>query len=223
MSGIRPSRPDANIMSTAPDNEFDLEKLFLPAWAQEESSSTKYAKYEGEEERPDRRRDHGGPRPRRREGPPGARRDANRPRGQGRGAPGPNERPYERPSHGEKSPRGEQDFNRRPRRGEPREHREPPPPLPEVTVAVVPDAKGAESLARQIKITGRAYPLFDIAQMILQKPERHSVSFSVKKNPEGQPIQPLFLCALDDSLWLSEDEAIGHSLKKHFATFYQAE
>jgi hypothetical protein len=93
----------------------------------------------------------------------------------------------------------------------------------EINVSFVPDEKGVESLARQIKMTGRAYPLFDIAQMILQKPERHAVVFSVKKNAEGQPIQPLFVCALDDSLWLSEAEAISHVLKKHFATFYVAE
>ena len=86
-----------------------------------------------------------------------------------------------------------------------------------------PEDKGVESLARQIKMTGRAYPLFDIAQMILQKPERHLTQFSVKKNPQGQPIQPLFVCALDETLWLSEDEAVAHVLKKHFATFYQAE
>jgi hypothetical protein len=72
-------------------------------------------------------------------------------------------------------------------------------------------------------MTGRAYPLFDIAQMILQKPERHSVVFSIKKNAEGKPVEPLFVCALDDSLWLAEDEAIAHVLKKHFNTFYQAE
>ena len=72
-------------------------------------------------------------------------------------------------------------------------------------------------------MTGRAYPLFDIAQMILQKPERHTVAFSVKKNAEGAPIQPLFACALDDTLWLSEAEVIAHVLKKHFSTFYQAE
>ena len=47
--------------------------------------------------------------------------------------------------------------------------------------------------------------------------------FSVKKNAEGKPVQPLFVCALDDTLWLSEDEAVAHVLKKHFATFYQAE
>ena len=59
--------------------------------------------------------------------------------------------------------------------------------------------------------------------MILQKPERHAVIFNTKKNAEGQPVQPLFVCALDDTLWLSEDEAIAHVLKKHFGTFYQAE
>jgi hypothetical protein len=59
--------------------------------------------------------------------------------------------------------------------------------------------------------------------MILQKPERHEVVFSVRKNAEGQPIQALFACALDDSLWLSEEEVISHVLKKHFTTFYQAE
>ncbi len=108
--------------------------------------------------------------------------------------------------------------------GEPRERRPPPPPLPEVDVSLRPEDKGVESLARQIKMTGRAYPLFDIAQMILQKPDRLTVAFTTKKrNPEGKVPQPLFVCALDDSLWLSEDEAIAHVLKKHFATFYQAE
>jgi hypothetical protein len=72
-------------------------------------------------------------------------------------------------------------------------------------------------------MTGRAYPLFEIAQMILQRPDRLSVIFNVKKNAEGKPVQPLFVCALDDTLWLSEDEAVAHVLKKHFGTFYQAE
>ena len=35
-------------------------------------------------------------------------------------------------------------------------------------------------------------------------------AFSIKKNAEGKPVQPLLLCALDDTLWLSEDEAVAH-------------
>src|SRR5437868_12132783 len=207
-------------MSTLPDNELDLEKLFLPAWAQEPASAKQYANYKGGgEERTDRRDRRGGPRPPRRDGgfggaggPGGPR--GNRPPGVRRG-PGPNrEGGRGRPVGG---PR--RDFDR----GEPRERRETPPPMPEVNVSLTPDEKGVESLARQIKVTARAYPLFDIARLILQKPERYSVTFSVKKNAEGKAIQPLFLCALDDTLWLSEDEAVAHVLNKHFATFYQAE
>jgi hypothetical protein len=103
------------------------------------------------------------------------------------------------------------------------ERREAPRPLPELNLSLIPDDRGVESLARQIKMTGRAFPLFDIAQMILQKPERHTVTFSIKKNAEGKPVQPLFVCALDDTLWLSEEEAVDHVLRKHFATFYQAD
>lgn len=78
-------------------------------------------------------------------------------------------------------------------------------------------------MARQVKMTGRAFPLFDIAFLIIQKPERYSIKFATKKNPQGQIIQPLFHCALDETVWLSEDEAIAHVLQKHFATFYQAD
>jgi hypothetical protein len=210
-------------MSTLPDNELDLEKLFLPAWAQEPASAKQYANYQGGgEDRSDRRDRRGGPRPPRRDGgmggPGGPR--GNRPQGNRPGERrGPGAGPGREGGRGQQFGQGRRDFDR----GEPRERRETPPPMPEINVALTPDEKGVESLARQIKVTARAYPLFDIARLILQKPERYSVAFSVKKNAEGKAIQPLFLCALDDTLWLSEDEAVQHVLNKHFGTFYQAE
>jgi len=203
-----------SLMSNVPDNEFDLEKLFLPAWAQETSSVTKYAKYEGEEERPERRGDRGDARRRR----PG---EGRRPEGQRRGPGSPVERPG-RPGGGRERPHRGRGDRRGPRPDENRERREPLP-LPELSLSLVPEEAGVESLSRQIKMAGRAYPLFDIAQMILQKPERYKVAFNTKKNPDGKAIQPLFVCALDDTLWLSEDEAVGHVLNKHFSTFYQAD
>ena len=203
-------------MSTLPDNELDLEKLFLPAWAQEPPSAKHYATYEGEEARPERR-ERRGPRPPRRDGGPGEQRGRGpRPPGPPGDRRGPQRREGER---GRPQGKDRRDFDR----GQPRERRETPPPLPEVNVSLTPDEKGVESLARQIRVTARAYPLFDIARLILQKPERYSVAFSVKKNAEGKIVQPLFLCALDDTLWTSEDEAAAHVLNKHFATFYQAE
>lgn len=202
-------------MSTSPEADFNLELHFLPAWAQEPPKQNQYAKFAGEPEREDdRRRDGQNRPPRRREGPsarePGPRdRQARGPRppfpGKGGGQRGRDDR------------RSGSEQDRREQRGAPL-----PPPL-EINVAFKPDDKGVDSLTRQIKMTGRAYPLFDIAQMILQKPERHSVTFSVRKKPDGQPVQPLFVCAIDDTLWISEEEAVHYVLNKHFNLFYQPE
>ncbi len=90
-------------------------------------------------------------------------------------------------------------------------------------MSFIPEDKGVESLARQIRLTGRAYALFDIAFLILKKPDRYTVRFTIFKRPDGQAVQPLFVCGLDDTLWLSEQETIDHVLNKHFAMFYQAE
>lgn len=199
-------------MNINPETDLDLEKLFLPAWAQESPAVNRYAKFTGGEERPDRRDDRRGrgPRPPRRDGggrPPGGARRDDRASGPRRDAGG------GRPQRDDRGPR----------RDDRPEQREAPLPLPDINVSLVPDEKGVESLARQIKMTGRAYPLFDIARLILQKPERYSVRFTIKKNAEGQPVQPMFVCALDESVWLTEDEAVGHVLRNHFATFYQPE
>ena len=70
-------------MSVNPEADFDLEKLFLPAWAQETPAANRFANYRGDEEsrgeRPGRegrgpRRDFGGPP--RGDGPRGPRRVA---------------------------------------------------------------------------------------------------------------------------------------------------
>src|SRR5580658_10114021 len=187
-------------MSTAPEPDLDLEKLFLPAWAQDPPQVNRYADFAGDDRGERRHDDRPGRRPPRRDQPGGPRPRASRSEGGERRSHRPEARQADRPA-----PRPE-----------------PLPPLP-VTLSVLPDEKGVESLARQIRVTGRAYPLFDIAHLILQKPERHHIRFDVKKGPEGKPLQPLFLCALDDSLWLSEDEVVQHTLARHFGTFYQAE
>ena len=166
-------------MSTLPENELDLEKLFLPAWAQQPSTAKLYAQYRGRRRtaRTPRRspRPPAGPPPGGPPGPrpPGERRDRG-PQGDRRGPPARDSggKIFWRRTASLRSPRT-------------REHREPPP-LPEINVSLVPDEKGVESLARQIRTTGRAYPLFDIARLILERPERHSVTFSVKKNRRGQ-------------------------------------
>src|SRR6185503_18686924 len=134
-----------------------------PAWAKKAPDENRYQHFAGEAPREDRPRG-----PRRDRGP----RREDRPRGP-------------RPDRGGGPPRG---GGRRPGPHDQRERfdkpKQPPAPLLEITVAFIPDDKGVESLARQIKMTGRAYPLFDIAQMVLQKPERHNVTLTTKKSPE---------------------------------------
>jgi len=103
-----------------------------------------------------------------------------------------------------------------------REPREAPAPLPEIDVLVIPEEKGVESLARQIKLTGRAYPLFEIASLILKKSERFRVELRTIKRGENVA-QPIYVCSLDETIWLSEQDAAAHILDKHFATFYQSE
>src|SRR5580765_8098416 len=80
-------------MSINPETELDLEKLFLPAWAQETSSANPYAKFTGNEGAPRGERggdDRRGPRPPRREGGDAGRGFGGpRPPGQDRGSGGP--------------------------------------------------------------------------------------------------------------------------------------
>ncbi len=197
-----------NAMNNNPEFELDLDLQMLPAWARQPVATNRYAQYEGDSEGPRERRH--GDRPFRRDRPPGGER-----RGPGR-----------RDEGGRREGRRE-GFRGRPddRRGEPRreEPREPEVPLPEVLVNLVPERKGIESLARQIKLTGRAYPLFQVASLILHKPDRFEVEFITKKGAEGNVLQPLIVCALDDTLWLSEEELAQHAIRQHFDTFYQTE
>ncbi len=198
-------------MSNIADLDLNLDNLFQPSWAQGKTEANKFAKFTGNE----------GVKPERQfSGKPGERRGPRREGGGGFGGGG--ERRGGPPRGGSKSGDRQGGFRGGDRRDERRERPEPPAPLPELNVAFIPEERGVEQLSRQIKMTGRAYPLFQIAQLILAKAERYSVHLTAKKKAAGT-LEKLFVCALDDSPWTSEDEAVAHILKNHFATFYQAE
>ncbi|MCK9588934.1 MAG: hypothetical protein WC076_07070 [Terrimicrobiaceae bacterium] len=84
---------------------------------------------------------------------------------------------------------------------------------------VIPDPRGIEGLAKQLKSGGKAYPLFDLAVLILEKPERYSVQF----RRTSEPSAPLFQLAGDKSLWLSETEAVRRVLTRNLEKFYRRE
>ncbi len=206
-------------MSEEPENALDLgqELQFLPAWAQEDSKSNKYSEYEGARE--GRPRGRGGPR--RRDDSRGPRRDGRRSEGRDNRNKQPRDRKPRREDRDKDRGDRRPPSGNRDRRDRPRPDRREKEPLLEVKVAIIPVGKGVESIAREIKQTGRSFPLFQIAQLILDRAERYSFDLTVKKGPEGKPLQRLFVCTIDQTLWLSEKAAASHSLKAHFDQFFE--
>jgi len=209
----------------------DLDLHFLPAWAQKAPTENQYADFKGDDREGGRDRRPRGPGregggPRRDFGDRGPRRSfGGRPEGQrGPGGPGgPGGPQQNRGRRDDRGPRGRVPD----RRGGPPQNRGPQQretiKLPDLEVTFLPEDKGVESLARQIKLTGRAYPLFEIAYLVLKKPERYHVQLISKKKADGQPSQLIYVCGLDDTIWLDENEAMNHVLDKHFSTFYSIE
>jgi hypothetical protein len=146
-----------------PISSFDLR--FTPDWLKESEKENRYADYEGEERQSRRERDS---RPRRGSGSDRQRRDQR--------SPGPRPaRPGGQRSRdaapGQKPPRTEE--RSRPRRDEPR-----PTPPEEVEPAAVqvdflPEERAFTKVIQQIKQGHTAYPLFGLARMFLERPERH--------------------------------------------------
>lgn len=99
----------------------------------------------------------------------------------------------------------------------------PAPDLPNIQVHFIPEEKALESVIEQIRMTGRAYPLFSLSKMFLDKPERHGVMFRTKSPEKGQPAQPLFQCQLCTAVALGESQAVTHVLSQHRAQFYEEE
>jgi len=255
-------------MSDSQDLTLDLEKAFLPAWAQKPEDPNRFARYDGGD---DRRRDDRGGRgdrgPRRdfgggggfgggqrrgpggpggpggggpgRGGPFGGGRDRGGDRGPRPGTPRTGVAPGTPLSSaqgapnlswdpsGAGAPRQDRGDRRGPRggdRGDRRGGRDfRPEPLIPVECVFVPEPNGAASLARQIRLSCRAFPLFEVAGLVIQKPDRYDVTLRVVKGKDGKPEQPLFACSLDDTLWLSEADALRHILAHHFDTFYSTE
>ena len=210
--------------NTDPLKELDLDLEFLPAWAQKPNDAKPFANYAGEERSRARGRGDWGDRTSRQ-------RDDNRGRDfKGRGS-GDNKRDGDRG----RGPGGSRDGSQRPefkkhdgkrpfdKKGGFRRNDPPPRPPLELDVALQPEKNGVESLARQIKHTGRSYPLFDIARLILAKSERYLVVLKTRKKEDGSVAQPLFFCQVDETVWLSEDQALDHVLSRHFDTFYKKE
>lgn len=210
----------------------DLSDLQLkPQWIDELDKPNRFEAFEGKEDRrprqgnrdrrPGRRPDGGGGGGGQRRGPGGDRRgpggDRRGPGGDRRRSPGGGTGgDRERGPRGDRPPRGggqRRQGDRPPRRGDgprgPRPQNRPErPPLYELMdIELFPDEAGLDAVARQIKMTGRSYPIFDLARLALGGPERYHARFTLK--PETTQVE-LIECRLDQSVWLSMNEALRH-------------
>ena len=103
---------------------------------------------------------------------------------------------------------------------------------------MIADPRSVEAVARQIKASGRAYSVFDVARLFMQDRARFFVRMrAIKVRPpqgkpdpavEAPPAPPappeVYECLVDGSFWLSHEEAIRHVLRSPaIEKFYRAE
>jgi hypothetical protein len=103
---------------------------------------------------------------------------------------------------------------------------------------LIADPRSVEAVARQIKASGRAYSVFDVARLFMQDRARFFVRMRAMKPrpPQGKPEAgaeappappappEVYECLVDGSFWLSHEEAIRHVLRSPaIEKFYRAE
>ena len=111
------------------------------------------------------------------------------------------------------------------RRRDRRDHREEAPQeeyQPVVDVLFYPEDIPFKALCHAIKTSCRTYELFELARLILSKPERY---VSVMKPLSGVPGQlERFIVAVPDGLpFESEEAAMAHVMDKHLDRFFTTE
>jgi hypothetical protein len=97
--------------------------------------------------------------------------------------------------------RGER-FDER-RAGPPRD--EEAPPAEGVRVTLIPDAQAVHLIGKEIHQVARVYPLYDVAKILLAERARCRAVFEAPA-----PHAPLFRGKLDETVFLTRDEALGH-------------
>ncbi|MEI6892986.1 MAG: hypothetical protein V5783_12580 [Pontiella sp.] len=181
-----------NERSDARDVVLDLN--FVPQWARKSPGENHYSKKEYRE-------------PRRRDDRP--RRDGPRPEGRG-----------------DSRPRRPQPDRRDERRGErserPEGRREPREPIKELPLSVsfLPEQKRLASLVRQIHHTRRAFPLMDLANLLIHDSEGYLVKIEGNKET---PDFVLFQCKKCKAVTSTEALMTQHVMSKHLMDVYEKE
>lgn len=98
--------------------------------------------------------------------------------------------------------------------------RELPPVLSGWKIQLISEARGIDEMAKQIRKEMKAYSLFQLTRLLLEKPQRYHVKLSQRSD---EKVTPLFQCVLDETLWLSEKEVLAHAFTQHRDRYYRSE
>ncbi|NJM37253.1 MAG: hypothetical protein HC845_04925 [Akkermansiaceae bacterium] len=109
----------------------------------------------------------------------------------------------DRESGDRRPPQGRRDGKFQDRRDSPRF--EEVRPAEGVRVTILPDAQAVHLIGKEVHQVARVYSLFDVAKTLLAEKARCRAVFEVQESHS-----PLFLGKLDDSLFLTRDEATRH-------------
>lgn len=96
----------------------------------------------------------------------------------------------------------------------------PPNPFPWLRIAFTATAPAVETVAAQVRQTGKTFSLFDIARILLRNPASYTIDLSsAPKQAEG----PFYAVEGDRSFWLTREAAVRHLLRGKLGDFYRAE
>jgi hypothetical protein len=97
--------------------------------------------------------------------------------------------------------------------------------VPTVDINLYPQDEAFEALVKRLKASARTYQLFEIAQLLLEKPERYVVLVSPKKKQTGEKdSQPLLYYSVPGHLpFETEEQAISFVVKEHIDLFFDVE
>ncbi len=93
---------------------------------------------------------------------------------------------------------------------------------PTVKIDIYPDDEAFGALVKRLRATVRTYQLFEIAHLILEKPERYVLVVQNKAKKDGKP-EPLYFSVQDHLAFETEDAAINHVLKYHLESYFDIE
>ena len=95
---------------------------------------------------------------------------------------------------------------------------------PTVKVDLYPQDEAFDALVKRLTATSRTYQLFEIAHLLLEKPERFVVVVGNFPNKDaGGEVAPLYYSVPGHLPFETEEEAINHVFSKHLDVFFEIE